>query len=60
MAANECDIQDLSYYTAKNIPAAGSFIRKDDSQISLFLKSRLKCERKWLYVDRRRAYKIGE
>lgn len=36
MAADECDIQDLSYYTAKNIPAAGSFIRKDDSQISLF------------------------
>ena len=33
--ASECDISDLKYYTTKNIPAAGSFLRKDDSQISL-------------------------
>lgn len=34
--AQECEIKDLKHYTTKNIPAAGSFLRKEDSQISLF------------------------
>ena len=29
-----CGIEDLKHYTAKNIPAAGSFLRKEDSQLS--------------------------
>lgn len=33
--AEESGIADLKHYTAKNIPAAGSFLKKEDSQISL-------------------------
>ncbi len=29
-----CGIEDLKHYTTKNIPAAGSFLRKEDSQLS--------------------------
>lgn len=35
MAASECEIADLKPYRTKNIPAAGSFLKKDDSQMSL-------------------------
>ena len=37
--ADESGIENLKYYTTKNIPAAGSFLRKDDTidrQLSLF------------------------
>ena len=33
--ADESEIENLKYYTTKNIPAAGSFLKKEDSQISL-------------------------
>ena len=35
MSAEECEIPDLKHYTTKNIPAAGSFLKKEDSQLSL-------------------------
>ncbi len=35
MFAEESGIEDLNHYTSKNIPAAGSFLKKEDSQISL-------------------------
>ena len=31
-----CELEDLAHYRTKNIPAAGSFLRKDDIQLSLF------------------------
>lgn len=31
-----CELEDLAHYRTKNIPAAGSFLRKDDVQLSLF------------------------
>jgi len=35
--ASECSLNDLNHYRTKNIPAAGSFLRKEDSnQTSLF------------------------
>ncbi len=39
VSEEESGIEDLAYYTTKNIPAAGSFLRKDDEQaeqVSLF------------------------
>lgn len=33
--ADESEIDNLKYYTTKNIPAAGCFLKKEDSQISL-------------------------
>ena len=35
MSAEECEIPDLKHYMTKNIPAAGSFLKKEDSQLSL-------------------------
>ena len=35
MFAEESGIEDLNHYISKNIPAAGSFLKKEDSQISL-------------------------
>lgn len=35
MFAKDCELNNLNYYTAKNIPAAGSFLKKEDSQVSL-------------------------
>lgn len=35
MSAAECEIPDLKHYMTKNIPAAGSFLKKEDSQLSL-------------------------
>ena len=35
MSVEECQIEDLKPYKTKNIPAAGSFLKKDDSQMSL-------------------------
>lgn len=32
----ECELEDIAHYRTKNIPAAGSFLRKDDVQLSLF------------------------
>ncbi|MDD6484274.1 MAG: DNA gyrase subunit A [Clostridiales bacterium] len=32
---SECGIEDIKYYRTKNIPAAGNYLRKTDSQISL-------------------------
>ena len=37
--AHESGIEDVKHYSTKNIPAVGSFLRKDDTkekQISLF------------------------
>lgn len=34
--AAESGLEDVKHYRTKNIPAAGSFLRKDDSQISMF------------------------
>lgn len=34
--ASECGIDDVKHYRTKNIPAAGSFLRKEDTQLSLF------------------------
>ncbi len=34
--AEESGLEDIKHYRTKNIPAAGSFLRKDDSQISMF------------------------
>lgn len=36
MAMDKCNIANPSYYTTKNIPASGYFLKKEDSQISLF------------------------
>ncbi len=33
--AEESGLDNLKYYTTKNIPAAGSYLKKEDSQISL-------------------------
>ena len=35
MYAEDCPIEDLKYYRTKNIPAAGNYLRKTDSQLSL-------------------------
>lgn len=35
MFAEDCGIDDLKHYTARNIPAAGSFLKQEDSQLSL-------------------------
>ena len=35
MSSEECEIEDLKPYKTKNIPAAGAFLKKDDSQMSL-------------------------
>ncbi len=34
--AEESGLEGIKHYRTKNIPAAGSFLRKDDSQISMF------------------------
>lgn len=34
--AKKCELGDLGHFRTKNIPAAGSFLRKDDLQLSLF------------------------
>ena len=34
--AEKSELNDLAHYRTKNIPAAGSFLRKDDVQLSLF------------------------
>ena len=34
--AEQSELNDLAHYRTKNIPAAGSFLRKDDVQLSLF------------------------
>lgn len=36
IAAEQSELDDLAHYRTKNIPAAGSFLRKDDVQLSLF------------------------
>lgn len=33
--AEDCPVEDLKYYRTKNIPAAGNYLRKGDSQMSL-------------------------
>ena len=33
--AEGCGIENLKYYTTKNIPAAGNYLKKEDSQFSL-------------------------
>ena len=35
MFAEDCGVEDLKHYTTKNIPAAGSFLKKEDFQLSL-------------------------
>lgn len=35
MLAEESGLDNLKYYTTKNIPAAGCFLKKDDTQMSL-------------------------
>ncbi len=34
--APESELEDIAHFRTKNIPAAGSFLRKDDLQLSLF------------------------
>ncbi len=34
--ASESELEDIAHFRTKNIPAAGSFLRKDDLQLSLF------------------------
>ena len=36
MLLENCELEDPGHFRTKNIPAAGSFLRKDDMQISMF------------------------